>query len=142
MTQKTDHPLNLNGSMSTAASAAGAGATIEQKPAAKPQTAPNPEATPKAKRRTFSAVYKRRILQEAERCDQHGQIGALLRREGLYSSQLTDWQRQEAAGKLAGTKSSKRGRPAKQTAEEKKINLLQRGKRTVAKETPSRRVNH
>jgi len=93
--------------------------------AAKPLTVPNPEATPKAKRRTFSVAYKRRILKEAVQCDQQGQIGALLRREGLYSSQLTEWRRQEEMGKLSSTKSQKRGRSATQTAEEKKIKKLQ-----------------
>ena len=67
------------------------------------------EVVPKAKRRTFSAAYKQRILQEADTCDQTGQIGALLRREGLYSSHLTTWRRQRDRGEL-GTK--KRGKPA------------------------------
>ena len=114
-----------NGSSATAALAAGA-ATTEQLPAEKPQAAPNPEVTPKAKRRTFSAAYKQRILKEADACDQQGQIGALLRREGLYSSQLTDWRRQEEAGKLNGTKSKKRGRAPEHTAEEKEIKRLRR----------------
>lgn len=50
---------------------------------------PPTEVTPRAKRRTFSAQYKLRILEEADRCTQHGEIGALLRCEGLYSSNLT-----------------------------------------------------
>ena len=70
---------------------------------------PGPEVVPQAKRRAFSAAYKLRILEEADRCDQQGQIGAMLRREGLYSSHLTTWRRQRAAGQLSGL-SPKRGR--------------------------------
>jgi len=62
-------------------------------------------------RRKFSQAYKRRIVQEASECG-HGEIGALLRREGLYSSQLTDWRRQAARGELTSSRSAKRGRQA------------------------------
>ena len=126
MSSKNVMNHSSNGSSAKAALAAGAPTTSEQLPAAKPQAELNPEATPKAKRRTFSAAYKRRILKEADSCDQHGQIGALLRREGLYSSQLTEWRRQEEAGKLSGTKSKKRGRAPEQTAEEKELKRLRR----------------
>lgn len=54
---------------------------------------PDPEVVPRAKRRHFSAKYKLRILTEANQCSQRGEIGALLRREGLYSSHLTTWRR-------------------------------------------------
>ena len=67
---------------------------------------PDPQVVPKAERRRFSAEYKLRILAEADRCTEHGQIGALLRREGLYSSHLTTWRRQRDQGTLGG----KRGR--------------------------------
>jgi len=67
----------------------------------------NPEVVVKAKRRTFTAAYKLRILEEA---DQSGQVGALLRREGLYSSHLATWRRQRAAGQLRGLAPRKRGR--------------------------------
>ena len=50
-----------------------------------PTDIPDPEVVPKAKRRKFSAEYKRRILEEADNCTEPGQIGALLRREGLLS---------------------------------------------------------
>ena len=82
------------------------------------------EVTPKAKRRTFSADYKRRILREADRCTKHGEIGDLLRREGLYSSHLADWRKQEAAGQLSSGK--KRGPKPKQTAEQKENARLRR----------------
>ena len=59
---------------------------------------------PRAKRRYFSAEYKRRILREADQCTQPGQVGALLRREGLYSSHLTSWRRQRERGNLGTQK--------------------------------------
>ncbi len=84
------------------------------------------EVLPKAKRRTFSADYKRRILREAELSTEPGAVGALLRREGLYSSHLTDWRRQEAAGQLMGTTSKPRGRKAQLSAEQKENARLRR----------------
>jgi transposase len=70
---------------------------------------PDPEVTPKAKRRTFSAEYKLRILDEAAACTRPGERGALLRREGLYSSHLTHWRRELREGARAGLKPKKRG---------------------------------
>jgi transposase len=61
---------------------------------------PDPEVPAKARRRRFSAEYKLAILREADACTQPGEIGALLRREGLYSSHLVDWRRQRDAGAL------------------------------------------
>ena len=60
---------------------------------------PNPEVQPKAERRRFSADYKRRIVAEAEQC-QHGELGALLRREGLSYAQIGKWRRAVAEGTL------------------------------------------
>ena len=54
---------------------------------------PDPEVPARAKRRRFTARYKLRILEEADACRAPGEVGALLRREGLYSSQLTQWRR-------------------------------------------------
>lgn len=82
------------------------------------QTVPDPEVTPKAKRRTFSAEFKLRILDEAAACTRPGERGALLRREGLYSSHLTHWRRELRAGILAGLKPKKRGRQADPLAAE------------------------
>jgi transposase-like protein len=79
---------------------------------------PDPQVVPKAKRRQFSAQYKLRILEEADNCTERGEVGALLRREGLYSSHLTDWRRQRDRGALEGLRSQKRGRkPDPQAAE-------------------------
>jgi transposase len=66
------------------------------------------EVTTKAKRRRFTAEFKRRILKEADACDR-GELGALLRREGLYSSHLVEWRRARDAGELAGLTPRKRG---------------------------------
>jgi transposase-like protein len=70
---------------------------------------PDPEVVPKAKRRRFTADYKLAIVREADRCSQPGQIGALLRREGLYSSHLSDWRSQVALGQLSALTPTKRG---------------------------------
>jgi transposase-like protein len=61
---------------------------------------PDPEIPEKAKRRHFSAEYKLRVLEEADACREPGAIGALLRREGLYSSHLADWRRARREGAL------------------------------------------
>ena len=71
---------------------------------------PDPEVVPKAKRRRFSAEYKLRILRAVDACSQPGEIGSLLRREGLYSSYLSKWRRQREAGQSAGLSPRKRGR--------------------------------
>jgi transposase len=79
---------------------------------------PDPEVVVKAQRRHFSAEYKRRVLQEAEACTQRGEVGALLRREGLYSSHLTTWRHQRQRGELQGLTPAKRGRKADPQAAE------------------------
>ena len=62
---------------------------------------PDPELIERPKRRSFTAEYKLRILQAADACSRPGEIGALLRREGLYTSHLSDWRRQREEGALA-----------------------------------------
>jgi len=74
----------------------------------------NTEVTATAKRRRFTATYKKRILREAAACKKHGELGALLRREGLYSSHLSKWKQQAAAGELSGLTPKKRGRKPQQ----------------------------
>ena len=76
-------------------------------------TPPEVEVLAKASRRRFTAEYKRKILREANTCTEPGAIGALLRREGLYSSNLTTWRAQRERGELAGLTPKKRG-PAPQ----------------------------
>ncbi len=68
-------------------------------------------------RRRFTAEYKLRILQEADRCAP-GELGGLLRREGLYSSNLSKWRRQRQSGQLAGLRPKKRGRKVDARAQE------------------------
>ena len=70
---------------------------------------PNPEVIVKPHPRHFTADYKQRILQEAEACPR-GERGALLRREGLYSSHITNWRQQRADGEVQGLTPQKRGR--------------------------------
>ena len=71
------------------------------------------EVPEKPVRRRFDAAYKQRILEEADRCSQPGELGRLLRREGLYSSLLSTWRRQREEGVLAGLSAKRRGRKAK-----------------------------
>ena len=87
----------------------------------------DPEVSEKAKRRRFSAEYKLRIVREADACKGDGDVAALLRREGLYSSHLSSWRRQRDEIAKAGLTSRKRGRKAK--AEAPRIKELEREKR-------------
>jgi transposase-like protein len=78
---------------------------------------PNPEVVSSAKRRSFTAEYKRRVLAEADRAkDEAGGIGALLRREGLYSSHLVTWRQERAAGIVHALTPQKRGPKSKRSA--------------------------
>jgi len=70
------------------------------------------EVTAKARRRRFTLDYKRKIVQEADRCKTSGAVGALLRREGLYSSHLTTWRAARERGALAGPTAVKKRGPA------------------------------
>jgi transposase-like protein len=67
----------------------------------------------KVQRRQFTAEYRLRILKEADACKKHGALGALLRREGLYSSHLVNWRRQREQGELVAGRARKRGPTAK-----------------------------
>lgn len=70
----------------------------------------DPEVVAKPARRRYTADYKFRILREADRCTRPGEVGSLLRREGLYSSLLTTWRRQREQGALKALQAKKRGR--------------------------------
>ena len=76
-------------------------------------------------RRRFSAAYKVRILEEAERCTEPGEVGRLLRREGLYSSSLTGWRKAARNGTLKAL-SKKRGRKVQRNPLEEKVRKLER----------------
>ena len=83
--------------------------------------------TEKAKRRRYSAEFKARILREAAACTQPGEVGALLRREGLYSSHLTMWRAQAARGQFTALEPKRRGpKPKVADARDEEIARLQR----------------
>jgi len=77
------------------------------------RTVPDPEVRERAVRRRFTAEYKLRILKEAESCAERGQLGSLLRREGLYSTNLSTWRHQMEKGTLEALSPRKRGPKAK-----------------------------
>ncbi len=93
--------------------------------AAVEQMAPETEVTEKTTRRRFLGKYKRRILAEAEACTKPGELGALLRREGLYSSNLTTWKIAQERGGMEGLAPKKRGPTKKQDERDKKIKELE-----------------
>ena len=85
-------------------------ATAASGPAATSRaTDPDPEVPAKAQRRRFTAEYRLRILKQADACKKPGELGALLRREGLYSSLLTNWRRQREQGGLREMRDRRRG---------------------------------
>jgi transposase-like protein len=75
------------------------------------------EVAAKSRRRSFTAEYKRKVLAEADAITQRGELGALLRREGLYSSHLVEWRRLAKTGALGGLGAKKRGPKAKKRDE-------------------------
>jgi transposase-like protein len=95
--------------------------------------APDPEVLPRAERRQFTGQYKLHILEEVDRCTERGQVGALLRREGLYSSHLSKWRQQRAAGQLQALSPHKRGRKAAEVGAEELARLLRENERLRAR---------
>jgi len=101
------------------------GATAEA--GAGPASRPDPEVVAKAKRRTFTAEYKQRILQEADgAAATPGGVGALLRREGLYSSHLVSWRRERSQGIQEALAPRKRGRKSQHNPLEEENQKLRR----------------
>ena len=94
---------------------------------------PDPEVVPKAKRRQFTAKYKLRIVREADACTESGQIGSLLRREGLYSSYLSKWRQQREDGQLQALSSKKRGRKPEDPSVEELAQLQRENERLRAR---------
>lgn len=86
---------------------------------------PETEVSAKGKRRTFTKEYKLRILERAEQCVGAGEMGKLLRREGLYSSHLTSWRRQRREGTLKAL-GRRRGPKTKKTADQRELEKLRR----------------
>jgi transposase len=90
---------------------------------------PDPEVVERARRRQFTATYKLGILEEADACSVLGQLGALLRREGLYSSHLTEWRRQRTQGTLVALTPRRRGRPTTSAPTAELLRLRQENER-------------
>lgn len=104
-------PMNVR-LPASAMEAASQGARRATEEAASIAPPPNPEVAATAKRRQFSPSERRRILAAADRCSKNGEVGALLRREGIYSSHLSTWRKQREATERAGLEPKKRGRQA------------------------------
>lgn len=100
---------------------------------------PDPELVAKARRRRFTAEYKLRVLTEADACSKAGEVGALLRREGLYSSLLTEWRRQRERGALEALERP-RGRPRADPREREMADLRRRAERAEAELVKARKV--
>jgi len=100
---------------------------------------PDPELVERARRRRFTAEYKLRIVREADACSRPGEIGALLRREGLYSSLLTEWRRARDAGALEALERP-RGRKAAHPLETENAELRRRAVRAEAELVKARKV--
>jgi transposase len=100
-------PGSAEGAMEGARRASGVAPSAGSRPLL---SLPDPEVAENKPRRKFTAKYKLRILAEADECSQPGELGALLRREGLYSSNLTTWRRQREKGLLKAMTPKKRGR--------------------------------
>ena len=86
--------------------------TLREVGNAPPDMQPDPEVVATARRRQFSGSDKRRILEAADRCTQPGDLGALLRKEGIYSSHLNTWRKQRTAAERAALEPQQRGRKA------------------------------
>jgi transposase-like protein len=99
----------------------------------------NPELVERPVRRRFSAEYKLRVLREADACTKPGEIGALLRREGLYSSLLTEWRRAREVGALEALERP-RGRRRAHPLEGENAELRRRAERAEAELEKARRV--
>jgi transposase len=106
---------------------------------AAPAGVPDPELIEGGKRRRFTAEYKLRVLREAEACSRPGEVGALLRREGLYSSLLSEWRKQREAGSLQAL-SRPRGPKPPHPLQAENAKLRRRLERTEGELQTARRV--
>jgi transposase len=106
---------------------------------AAPAGVPDPELVERPKRRRFSAEYKLRIVREADACTRPGETAALLRREGLYSSLLTEWRRARDAGALEALERP-RGRKPSDPLEAENAELRRRAERAEAELQKARKV--
>ena len=102
-------------------------------------TGPDPELVERPRRRSFTAKYKLKVLGEADACTKPGEIGTLLRREGLYTSHLSAWRKQRDEGALQAL-SQRRGRPAADPRDAQLASLRRRAERAEAELEKARRV--
>ena len=123
---------NTNGARAAAESAAAAGRGA-------PEGVPDPELVEQAKRRSFTAEYKARILAQADACTRPGEVGELLRREGLYTSHLTYWRKQRKDGALKEL-GQPRGRKPADKRDAQIAALTQRAERAEAELAKMKRV--
>ena len=100
---------------------------------------PGPELMERPRRRKFTAQYKLSVVREADACSKPGEIGALLRREGLYSSLLSAWRKERDAGGLMAL-AKKRGRPRADPRDAQITNLRRRAERAEGELEKARRV--
>ncbi len=99
---------------------------IEEKPGSSVET-PDPQVKQQTVRRAFTSAYKLSILEQADQCQGHGELGELLRREGLYSSHLSTWRRLRREGTLQALKNKPHGpKPTLAPAERRELEQLRR----------------
>ena len=119
--------LSRNGAKASVASRSAVQRQPKRAPIRASGSRPDPEVVAKPKRRTYTAEYKQRILEEAEVvAATRGGLGALLRREGLYSSLLTYWRRERAKGVLEALTPRQRGPKSKRNPMEEEVQKLRR----------------
>ena len=88
---------------------------------------PDPQVKPKTTRRPFTSAYKLSVLEQADQCRNRGEVGELLRREGLYSSHLSNWRKLRRQGKLQASTNNKRGpQPSLEPAQRRELEQLRR----------------
>jgi len=131
LSQTTVEEPERRGDERSEAPRSGGSSTVERRTAPPVPDAPDPEVAARRPRRRFTSQYKLEVLRKADACSQPGQLGALLRKEGLYSSHLVTWRKQRAAGLTP----KKRGR--KGTADPR-VKQLEREKTSL--ETDKRRL--
>lgn len=101
---------------------------------------PDPEVTAKTQRRRFTAEYKRKILAEADQCKQPGELGALLRREGLYSSHLASWRAAREREGKPGLEPKRRGPKPKAKPDDKDRKIAELERRLAKAEARAERA--
>ncbi len=122
--QTTMEGTERSGGERSEAPRSGGSSMVERRSSGSGERIPDPEVVARPKRRRFTAEYKLRILREADACKEPGEIGALLRREGLYSSHLVLWRRQREQAAHTQLKSRKRG--PKPKARDPRVKQLER----------------